>query len=58
MEKEKYLNKHVDIIVSNGFHMCGTIKEVFPKPQTVMVYGDEGYPYRMCIGMKELEGKI
>ncbi len=58
MEKEKYLNKHIDIITSYGVRMCGVIKEEFSKPKTVMVYGDKGYPYRMCISMKDLEGKI
>lgn len=49
------LNKHINITTQFGQKVCGTIREVFPKYGTVMVYGDVGYAYRTCVAIEDLE---
>ena len=49
------IGKKIDIITQFGQHVCGEIREVFPKYGTVMVYGDKGYAYRTCVAIEDLE---
>ena len=50
------INKHIEITTKFGQQVCGTIREVFPKYGTVMVYGDEGYAYRTCVAIEDIKG--
>ena len=49
------IGKHIEITTQFGQRVCGTIREVFPKYGTVMVYGDPGYAYRTCVAIEDLE---